>query len=167
MAAESDQERLPFEPKGNKRKKPEKKSPPPGVDKASKAPSAPSPRASKQRRGDRPDTKIPEVVSQRMLKRMLAFSGIPTSLGIVVFFVSYVLIVRQIVDLPNVAVLLTSMGCFGLGVVGLSYGALSASWDETRPGSWFGLDEFQVNFGRLVGAWRDARENRRQAKSDS
>jgi hypothetical protein len=88
-------------------------------------------------------------------------------MGVAVFFVSYLLIVRQIVDLPNVAVLLTSMGCFGLGVVGLSYGALSTSWDEMRPGSLLGMDEFQVNFGRLVGAWRDTRETRRQTKSDS
>lgn len=165
MAAESDQERLPFEPKGNKRKKPDKKAPSSPAKKSSVAPQRSSSPGRKP--SDRPDTKIPEVVSQRMLKRMLAFSGIPTALGVAVFFVSYLLIVRQIVDLPNVAVLLTSMGCFGLGVVGLSYGALSTSWDEMRPGSLLGMDEFQVNFGRLTGAWRDTRENRRQTKSDS
>jgi hypothetical protein len=165
MAAESDQERLPFEPKGNKRKKPEKTAPSPKAEK--KAVTTKRQASPQRQQGDRPDTKIPEVVSQRMLKRMLAFSGIPTALGVAVFFVSYLLIVRQIVDLPNVAVLLTSMGCFGLGVVGLSYGALSTSWDEMRPGSLLGMDEFQVNFGRLVGAWRDTREARRQTKSDS
>jgi hypothetical protein len=163
MASESERNRLPFEP-SRKRKKADKKSTAVPAETNRTAQVAPvSPKA----RRDRPDTKIPEVVSQRMLKRMLAFSGVPTFLGVGVFFVSYVLIVRQIVDLPNVAVLLVSMGCFGLGVVGLSYGALSASWDESRPGNWLGLDEFQVNLGRMFGAWREAREERRAAKPDN
>jgi hypothetical protein len=166
MAAESDQERLPFEPKGNKRKKPDKKAPSSPAKKSSVAPQRSSSPGRKPRAID-PTPKFPEVVSQRMLKRMLAFLRHSHGLGVAVFFISYLLIVRQIVDLPNVAVLLTSMGCFGLGVVGLSYGALSTSWDEMRPGSLLGMDEFQVNFGRLTGAWRDTRENRRQTKSDS
>ncbi|QQE66765.1 hypothetical protein GFS31_34670 [Leptolyngbya sp. BL0902] len=98
-------------------------------------------------------TAIPEVVSQRMLRRMLAFSGVPTFLGVATFFVSYGLIVKGNVELPPYAVLLVTLGCFGLGVVGLTYGVLSASWDEDRPGDWLGLDEFQVNFGRMTSAW--------------
>lgn len=98
-------------------------------------------------------TAIPEVVSQRMLRRMLAFSGIPTFLGVATFFVSYALIVKGNVELPSYAVLLATLGCFGLGVVGLTYGVLSASWDEDRPGHWLGLDEFKVNFGRMTSAW--------------
>ena len=98
-------------------------------------------------------TAIPEVVSQRMLRRMLAFSGVPTFLGVATFFGSYALIVKGNVDLPPYAVLLSTLGCFGLGVVGLTYGVLSASWDEDRPGDWLGLDEFKVNFGRMTNAW--------------
>lgn len=98
-------------------------------------------------------TAIPEVVSQRMLRRMLVFSGIPTFLGVAAFFVSYFLIVKGSVELPPYAVLLVTLGCFGLGVVGLTYGVLSASWDEDRPGDWLGMDEFQVNFGRMTSAW--------------
>lgn len=96
--------------------------------------------------------KIPEVVSRRMLRRMLMFSGIPTFLGIGIFFVSYFLIIRGI-ELPRYAVLFSTLGFFGLGVVGLSYGALSASWDDSRSGGWFGLEEFRVNFRRLTAAW--------------
>jgi len=98
-------------------------------------------------------TAIPEVVSQRMLRRMLAFSGVPTFLGVATFFGSYALIVKGNVDLPPYAILLSTLGCFGLGVVGLTYGVLSASWDEDRPGDWLGLDEFKVNFGRMTRAW--------------
>lgn len=98
-------------------------------------------------------TAIPEVVSQRMLRRMLVFSGMPTFLGVATFFISYGLIVKGNVELPPYAVLLATLGCFGLGVVGLTYGVLSASWDEDRPGDWLGLEEFQVNFGRMTSAW--------------
>lgn len=183
MADESERKPLPFEP-SSKRKKQESSSgsspqvtPAPGKSQgtgpkaATQTPRAKAsgakPKAASQKplksRRDRADTQIPEVVSRRMLTRMLTFSGIPTGLGIAVFFISYGLVVRQVVDLPNVAVLLTTLGCFGLGVVGLSYGALSTSWEENRPGSWLGLDEFQVNFGRMINAWRETREARRDS----
>jgi Photosynthesis affected mutant 68 len=108
---------------------------------------------------------IPEVVSRRMIKRMVIFSGIPTGLGLSSFVVAYVLITRHIVDFPKVIVLLLTIGCFGLGVVGLSYGVLSASWEEESEGSFWGLTEFSLNFGRMVQAWREAKG--KQAKPDS
>jgi hypothetical protein len=88
-----------------------------------------------------------------MLRRMLVFSGIPTVLGVLTFFVSYYLVANQVVELPSYFVLMATLGCFGLGVVGLTYGVLSASWDENRAGNLLGLDEFLVNFGRMTGAW--------------
>jgi hypothetical protein len=88
-----------------------------------------------------------------MLRRMLFFSGTPTVLGVAAFFVSYWLIVKGKIELPPYAVLLTTLGCFGLGVLGLTYGVLSASWDEDRVGGWLGLEEFKVNFGRMTSAW--------------
>jgi len=51
-----------------------------------------------------------------------------------------------------------SMGFFGLGVLGLSYGVLSASWDEEIPGSKLGWREFTTNWGRMTSAWRSARQ---------
>jgi hypothetical protein len=75
---------------------------------------------------------------------------------------SYFIVINEVFPLPNTAVLLVSMGCFGLSVVGLSYGVLSASWDENEAGSLVGWREFQVNFGRMVEAWRA----NRQQKSD-
>ena len=84
---------------------------------------------------------------------MLVFSGTPTFFGVATFFVSYGLIVKGNVDLPPYAVLLVTLGCFGLGVVGLTYGVLSASWDEDRPGDWLGIAEFKVNFSRMTSAW--------------
>ncbi len=94
-----------------------------------------------------------------MLRRMLAFSGIPTLSGILTFFVSYYLVVNRVVELPSYFVLLVTLGCFGLGVVGLTYGVLSASWDEGRAGDWLGLEEFKVNFGRVTSAWEKKSES--------
>jgi hypothetical protein len=53
------------------------------------------------------------------------------------------------------------MGFFGLGVVGLSYGMLSASWDEDQPGSKLGWREFKTNLGRLTAGWRSQREQKK------
>jgi len=94
---------------------------------------------------------IPEEVSRRMLRRMGILSGAPVALGVGIFFLSYYLQSRQLVELPAVAVLLVTMGCFGLGVLGLTYGVLSASWDS-EPGSLMGISEFKLNFGRVMDA---------------
>jgi len=108
-------------------------------------------------------TQIPEAVNRRMLARMGAFSGTPSILGVLVLVGSYFVITKEWFPLPSVAVLLVSMGCFGLGVVGLTYGALSASWDVDDEGSPLGWTEFQLNLGRLRQGWRDAKaEEQRQ-----
>ncbi|GAB4226558.1 MAG: hypothetical protein Kow00121_54850 [Elainellaceae cyanobacterium] len=101
---------------------------------------------------------IPEAVSRRMVKRMAFFCGIPTALGMSTFVVSYLTVSNGLVEVPTYAVLLVSLGFFGLGVLGLSYGALSASWDEESPGSRLGWSEFATNWGRMTGAWKDSRE---------
>lgn len=94
---------------------------------------------------------IPKEVSDRMLRRMAVLSSSPVFLGVGIFFLAYYLKSREIVEFPPVAVLLVTMGCFGLGVLGLTYGVLSASWDA-EPGSLIGLSEFKLNFGRVMDA---------------
>jgi hypothetical protein len=100
---------------------------------------------------------IPEVVSNRMIKRSVIFSGVPMLLGMLVFIGSYFIVANHLIKLPNVVVLLVSMGCLGLSVVGLSYGILSASWEEDTDGSLFGLEEFKTNFGRMVTAYQESK----------
>jgi VIT1/CCC1 family predicted Fe2+/Mn2+ transporter len=155
-APEAEKSRLAFEPTQT-RKKPVKKNPPASPSKSDKkSSSAPT---GKQAKADASDfAGIPEVVSKRMVRRMAFFSGIPTSLGMLTFIVSYIVVSQHLAKLPNVAVLLVSLGFFGLGVLGLSYGALSTSWDEDRVGTWFGWNEFKVNFGRTIDSWRSARQ---------
>jgi hypothetical protein len=162
MASESSRQSLPFEPGKRKSKAEAASSSSKGMSKGDSQQAQQRDKAEPRRskRSDRAkDAAIPEVVSRRMLKRMIIFSGIPTFAGVVTFFVSYFLLVNHVVDLPPYFVLFATLGCFGLGVLGLSYGALSASWDESRLGHWFGFDEFRVNFGRLTGAWGSKADN--------
>jgi hypothetical protein len=105
------------------------------------------------------ETKIPTVVSQRMLRRVAVFCGVPTALGIFILIASYLLISFADIQLPPIAVLLVNMGLFGLGVLGITYGVLSASWDEERPGNLLGLAEFVTNWGRMVEVWRETQKN--------
>lgn len=159
MDPESPRKRLPFEPVGKVASKPVE-----APKKAPKKAAKPVPASTKSTvkataqlstssSVNSPSAPIPEVVSRRMVRRMMVFSGIPTGLGVSTFFVSYYLVINQVVDFPPYLVLLLTLGCFGLGVAGLTYGVLSASWDEDRPGNRLGLDEFRVNFGRMTGAW--------------
>jgi hypothetical protein len=91
---------------------------------------------------------IPEAVANRMARRIAIATGIPTVLGMGVFIGSYLLVSRQILDIPPGATLAASGACFLLGVVGLSYGVLSASWED-KPGSLLGNEQVGVNIARL------------------
>ncbi|MEG3989580.1 PAM68 family protein [Microcoleus sp. Pol7_A1] len=154
MSSEPPRQRLPFEPATNRKKTP-KKPPEPQANAALESDSAEKqPKANKT---GKQAQSIPEAVSKRMISRIAVFCGIPTLLGISTFFVSYLVVSNGLFDLPNTAVLLVSMGCFGLGVLGLSYGVLSASWDEEVSGSTLGWEEFNTNFGRMREAWRAAK----------
>ncbi|MBD2666841.1 hypothetical protein B6N60_01057 [Richelia sinica FACHB-800] len=150
-AEESDRTSLPFEPK--KRQKPAK-SKTQSVVKSQET----SPAPKKQPPFTKEEMAIPEVVSQRMIRRVAAFCGIPTALGITTLVASYLLLIYAKIQLPPIAVLLVNMGFFGLGVLGITYGVLSASWDENRPGTLLGLGEFGANWGRMAEVWRETRK---------
>lgn len=100
---------------------------------------------------------IPEAVAQRMMRRIAIGTGVPSILGMAVFVGSYVLVSRHIFDVPPVATLLASGACFLLGVVGLSYGVLSASWEDS-PGTWLGTEQLGVNISRVRSSLRAMRQ---------
>ena len=52
-------------------------------------------------------------------------------------------------DIPTWAVYVSSFFTFGVGVLGISYGALSSSW-EAREGSSLGVDELKKNLSRTL-----------------
>jgi hypothetical protein len=119
--------------------------------------------AASRSRGGKPSPKparggqvIPDVVANRMARRIAVASGVPSVLGMGVFVVSYLLVSRQIVDIPPGITLVASGGLFLLGVLGLSYGVLSSSW-ETEPGSLLGSEQIGLNVGRLRQSLRAMR----------
>ncbi|MEH1810374.1 PAM68 family protein [Nostoc sp.] len=151
-AEESERSRLPFEP-NKKRQKPAKTQSKPAAQ-----PSESVKQADKKVVYTKQEMAIPQVVSQRMIRRVAGFCGVPTALGISALVVSYLLAIYSDIRLPPIAVLLVNMGLFGLGVLGITYGVLSASWDEEKVGSLLGLGEFNTNWGRMVAAWRETRQ---------
>ncbi len=99
---------------------------------------------------------IPDAVANRMARRIAIGTGIPTVMGMGVFIASYLLVSRSILDIPPALTLLSSGACFLLGVLGLSYGVLSASWEDA-PGSLLGSEQIGVNISRLRSSIRSMR----------
>jgi len=100
---------------------------------------------------------IPDAVAQRMVRRIAVATGIPSLMGMGVFVGSYLLITRGIADIPTGVTLIASGGCFLLGLLGLSYGVLSASWED-GPGSLLGIEQIGVNIGRVRQSIRSLRQ---------
>ncbi|NJK34901.1 MAG: DUF3464 family protein [Oscillatoriales cyanobacterium SM2_2_1] len=107
---------------------------------------------------------IPPVVNRRMVGRAAWFCGIPTVTGVIGLVGSFAVVSNHLFPLPNTAVVLLSMACFGAGVLGLSYGVLSASWEPDRVGSWWGWAEFSRNFGYLKTAWQERNQQQKSKK---
>ncbi|MDJ0674685.1 MAG: PAM68 family protein [Calothrix sp. MO_167.B42] len=167
MSAESEKNRFPFEP-NKKRQKSAKtkaetvknvnKSEKQSVD--TKKVSGKQKKQSKKPAYTKEQLAIPKVVSQRMMRRVAAFCGVPTLLGISTLIVSYLLLIYTEIKLPPISVLLLNLGFFGLGVLGITYGVLSASWEEDRAGGVMGWQEFNTNRERMVAAWRESKQKK-------
>ncbi|MCX5930800.1 MAG: PAM68 family protein [Cyanobacteria bacterium] len=100
---------------------------------------------------------IPPAVANRMARRIGVASGIPSVLGMGVFIGSYLLVSRGIMDVPPVVTLAGSGGLFLLGVLGLSYGVLSASWEQ-QPGSLLGTEQIGTNLARMKASIKAVRQ---------
>ncbi|HAN47156.1 MAG TPA: DUF3464 domain-containing protein [Cyanobacteria bacterium UBA8156] len=164
---------LPFEPKGRNARQKAQKTAPTTANTERKGrlqAGLQEGRKAKPKTGRKPESKpnpaptdraaaqgIPQEVSDRMVRRAAVFCGIPTAMGFGSLVLSYIVISRHWLEVSNTLVLLVSLGLTGLGVLGLSYGALSASWDPGRVGSLWGSEEFRKNLGYLVTAWRSQR----------
>ena len=91
---------------------------------------------------------IPRYVADRMARRVAVFTGLPTIAGMGVFVGSYLLITQGVADIAPGLTLATSGGFFLLGLVGLSFGVLSSSW-EPDPGSVLGFENLKPNLQRM------------------
>ena len=101
---------------------------------------------------------IPKYVANRMARRIVFTTGIPTLSGMAVFIGSYFLISRGIAEISPTVTLVSSAMCFLVGLLGLSYGILSASWDF-NPGSFFGFENIKPNINRMKEAFKSNKKD--------
>ena len=101
---------------------------------------------------------IPSYVANRMARRIAFTTGIPTLSGMGVFIGSYFLISKGIADISPTVTLVSSALCFLLGLLGLSYGILSASWDF-NPGSFLGFENIKPNINRMKDAFKTTQKD--------
>ena len=103
-------------------------------------------------------TGIPKYVADRMARRIFFTAGIPTILGMSVFVISYIIVTKNIAEIPPSSTIAISALFFLLGLAGLSFGILSASWDK-EPGSFFGIENIPMNIQRAKAAFKPATQN--------
>ena len=106
----------------------------------------------------RKESGIPKYVANRMARRIVFTTGIPTLSGMAVFIGSYFLISRGIAEISPTVTLVSSAMCFLVGLLGLSYGILSASWDFS-PGSFFGFENIKPNINRIKDAFKSNKKD--------
>ena len=101
---------------------------------------------------------IPNYVANRMARRIAFTTGIPTLSGMGVFIGSYFLISKGIAEISPTVTLVSSAFCFLVGLLGLSYGILSASWDF-NPGSFLGFENIKPNINRMKDAFKTSQKD--------
>tara|TARA_Y100001968_G_scaffold245298_1_gene229370 strand:+ start:291 stop:725 length:435 start_codon:yes stop_codon:yes gene_type:complete len=99
---------------------------------------------------------IPQYVANRMARRIAFTTGIPTLSGMGVFIGSYFLISKGIAEISPTVTLASSALCFLIGLLGLSYGILSASWD-VKPGGFLGIENIKPNINRIKDAFKSTK----------
>lgn len=92
----------------------------------------------------------PQVVVDRMFRRIMTFTFVPVFTGMALYPLFYYLRVVQDIEYPLWIVYIAQVLTFGGGLLGITYGAMSASWDPAREGSALGWTELQANLAILL-----------------
>jgi hypothetical protein len=92
----------------------------------------------------------PQVVVDRMFRRMLVSAGAPVLLALALLPCFYYTRVVMKLEYPPWLVYLVQGALFGGGLLGITYGILSTSWEPRREGSALGFDEFKANVALLL-----------------
>lgn len=100
---------------------------------------------------------LPQRVADRMGRRMAVLGGVPFFVGVAVFLVYFLLAYRYDVRVIPVFVGYSTLFTFGGALVGVTYGIMSASWDEEVEGSFWGWQEAQLNVLRAKEGLTTAR----------
>jgi len=102
---------------------------------------------------------IPERVAQRMGKRMLPFVGIPLFGVMGTFVLFWYFATYKNMEFQPTLVAYSTIGVMTIGLLGITYSVMSASWDEDVEGSLTGVDEFKKNLGSVQEGLSRSREN--------
>jgi len=103
---------------------------------------------------------IPERVAMRMGKRMLPFVGIPLFGGMGAFVAFWYFATYKNIQFQPAAVAFTTIALLAVGLLGITYSVMSASWDDTaEPGSALGFNEASKNLNSLKEGLKRSREN--------
>lgn len=94
-----------------------------------------------------------------MGKRMLPFVGIPLFGSFASFIGFWYMAVYRDMEFQPALVATTSFVFLAIGLLGITYSVLSASWDDDREGSGLGIDEFKTNIGSLKEGLARTKEN--------
>ncbi|XP_021726745.1 uncharacterized protein PAM68-like [Chenopodium quinoa] len=98
------------------------------------------------------DDKIPSVVFDRMVRRILTSVGAPMVMGVLLLKLFDILKEKQLWDVPIWVSFLTTFVFFGSSVLGVPYGSLSTSWDAEKKGSLLGFEEAKQNWDEM---WKE------------
>lgn len=102
--------------------------------------------------GEDDDDKIPDVVWERMIKRILSYVGVPLVLGFALLKGFDVVIEKGMWKVPLWLPFLTTLITFGASALGIAYGSLSTSLNESEEGSLLGFEQVQKNW---VEMWKE------------
>jgi hypothetical protein len=110
---------------------------------------------------------LPQVVADRMIRRIAAFAGVPLATLFLFFSAYFVARYRYDVRIIPVLVAYTTLGCIGAAGVGITYGIMSSSWDDDDEGSALGWKESKVNLLRARDGLASAinKERREEART--
>ncbi|MED6118316.1 hypothetical protein PIB30_001545 [Stylosanthes scabra] len=98
---------------------------------------------------DKDEDELPREVFNRIIVRIMVSVFAPMSLGLGSLYVFGELKVRNIWDMPMWVPFITLFLTFGASTLGIAYGALSASLDKDREGTFLGLNELQNNWTEM------------------
>ncbi|KAL8049583.1 hypothetical protein ABFX02_06G028700 [Erythranthe guttata] len=101
------------------------------------------------------DDKIPDVVWDRMISRILVYVGVPLAAGFFMLQVFSVLKEQGSVNVPKWVPFVTTFVTFGASALGVAYGSLSTSLSADEEGSLLGFEQVEKNW---VEMWEQDEE---------
>jgi hypothetical protein len=75
---------------------------------------------------------VPELVADRMIRRIAFFFGLPVFGGLSIFVGAFFVSKKYDVFIPPGVIAYATQAPFVLGLIGISYAILSSSWDEVN-----------------------------------